>query len=69
MFCTGRAAIRVYPQREYERETYIRALLFFTSYLGGRCLLSSAKGASLRCRKEREFRGKRKETGAVSLKG
>lgn len=51
----GRDVTRVYSQREYERNVHF--LLFFTSYLVGSCLLSSAKGASLRCRKKRGFQG------------
>jgi len=38
-------------------EMYIRYLLFFTPYLEGSCLLSSAKGASLRCRGEPRIPG------------
>jgi len=52
-FLYGGVPLRVSILKENTKETYIRFLLFFTSYLAGRCLLSSAKGASLRCWKKR----------------
>jgi len=63
----GGVPLRVSILKENTKETYIRFLLFFISYLAGRCLLSSAKGASLRCWKKRGIPGKCKETGARRL--
>lgn len=60
----GGVPLRVSILKENTKETYIR--IYVPSailYLAGSCLLSSAKGASLRCQKKR-IPGKCKQTGA-----
>lgn len=67
-FCTGACRYACLSSKRIRKKRIYVSLLFFTSYLAERCLLSSAKGASLRCRKKRGFQGNVRKQARASLK-